>query len=601
MQIQWSCPVVWCLIAVGAVHPTLSVADDVWKVIPQEAQAFSVVRDMDSFSNKIDHIARTMSFPEPQALEFAMSQSGIRQGLDVNGNLACFIRPQSVEKGGVPLEAGTVYLLPASDFERLIKPLVSKPVKTQKKAVPAKVKPVAEILKAVRIIQQPGFAAELGSSAAFALANDQKALLESLDFGPNVRTEIAALEGWLTEQDAYCVVNRSGIDNGLKGIDLPLSKGNFILDLAFAGVSELATSTFAKSLKVRQLAVGIRITPEEGAAFSSCFVASPDTDLGLFFPQEACHRDETLNRLPDAPLAFAAGGPVSPQRARQITLDLKRELHAIIEKQNFAAESATKTSWRTLIERIEIDVSRVQIGVFPPEPAVEKVGPVPITEPDQLAADLLRSVVLVLEVEHSRAAMADLADWFGAFPASPEEIPGLGPVCTISPLKSGTAEGIPVLRAIPPDELPQNLARPVPRLMIAAPDRRTIVVIAGTEADLQRALQPFREGGTNLAQATRVSSAVKMLPESSAWVAVVDGRRSLNLALRTLYQTDQSVSMVAPFVSLIPDTPPLAVGTSWRAPMLDVTLAAPNELLAAIGQLAAHFVHVPKAAGKGKK
>jgi hypothetical protein len=50
--------------------PNAEAADEVWKIVPHEALAVSVVRDMQVFSDKIDHIVTIHRFHIAAFVEF---------------------------------------------------------------------------------------------------------------------------------------------------------------------------------------------------------------------------------------------------------------------------------------------------------------------------------------------------------------------------------------------------------------------------------------------------------------------------------------------------------------------------------------------------
>jgi hypothetical protein len=117
-----------------------------------------------------------------------MTETSIREGLNRNGNLAWVLLAMAEANG--KLATGTLYLLPTSDFNKLIKPLIPREMKIVKEGKivqpvpPSKPKVDVGGLRAVNIAGQEGFVAKLGSSAIFSFATDENALKESIDLGP---------------------------------------------------------------------------------------------------------------------------------------------------------------------------------------------------------------------------------------------------------------------------------------------------------------------------------------------------------------------------------------------------------------------------------
>ena len=155
------------LLAADALADT---SDEIWKLIPAEAAAFSVVRNMQGFSHKVDDLARLMQLDPPGLLQFACEKSKIRDGLARDGSLCWVQLPVSAE--ALPRETGAIYFVPTSSFQTMIRPLTPGANEGQPATNPA--------LIPVNMNDSSGLAARLKSHGVFAFRNDEKSLSATL-------------------------------------------------------------------------------------------------------------------------------------------------------------------------------------------------------------------------------------------------------------------------------------------------------------------------------------------------------------------------------------------------------------------------------------
>jgi hypothetical protein len=334
--------------------------DPVWKAIPSSARAVTVVRNMEAFSDKIDHVARLMEIEPPHVLDYAMSESNIRKGLDLTGNLAWVVRPQKGPPGEQSI--GRLYLLPTTDYEALIAPLFPRD-------------PV-DGLHAVTVVNRPAYVAPVEGNAVFAFLGDGNALRENLVLDATIEAEIAPHAPWLEQQDVYVFLTKEGIEQGGQKVTLPLSRGNAFLGPLLEGVQEFATSTYAKAADAQSMSLGVAISADHGVSLNGRLHTGPNADLGRVFPAQPPRREDNLNRLREGPIALAIGGYLSPQLNEAFNRSFQED------KEGWPNEMTPEEleQWAAHRAKVKIDIQRFQFGVYvpvlpPPEEVIPEDNP----------------------------------------------------------------------------------------------------------------------------------------------------------------------------------------------------------------------------------
>lgn len=568
--------------------------DPVWKAIPSSARAVTVVRNMEAFSDKVDHVARFMEIESPHVLDYAMSESKIRKGLDLTGNLAWVVRPQKGPPGEKSI--GRLYLLPTTDYKALIAPLSPRD-------------PV-DGLHAVTVVNRPAYVAPVEGIAVFAFLGDGNALRENLVLDATVEAEIAPHAPWLEQQDVYVFLTKEGIEQGGQKVTLPLSRGNAFLEPLLEGVQVFATSTGAEATDAQSMSLGVAISEDHGVSLNCRLHTGPNADLSRVFPAQPPRREDTLNRLREGPIAQAIGGYLSPQIIEAVNLKFQEILVGGSSEMTLTPEELEK--WTAHRAKVKIDVQRFQFGVYvpalpPPEkviaednPKLEKGKPPAPEEkpeepfqspphPNQLA--LVRSLVLVLTVENSKEALTAIENWFVTMPVPLEKVIGDPDLAEIITPRRVEYLGLPCLQS---GDFPPNPGVPVdwPHLIIAPADDRSLVVVCGGVKELEQALVPFQALGRNILHQEIVHEAVACLPTSSATVAVFDGGKIasiLSLLLSSSEGMEFQALMLQTYSGLIQEDSLLALGACWENSRLDITARLTPEFMKTLGVFGTSF------------
>jgi tetratricopeptide (TPR) repeat protein len=524
-------------------------ADSILDLIPAKAEAFSVIRNMQSFSNKLDEVASCMLVDPPKLLDAACRMSRIKDGLKREGSLGWVHMPVTDDPDNTK---GMLFFLPATDFVGMIQDI--------KTAEPVKSQPLIP----VTMNGHRGLAVQKQSHGIFAFERDRDLLSATIQEPEGIQDKLIPFEGWDQDLDAYFVTTRQGIRNDFRSIRIPFADGFFKPLLQQAGdlaiqseaLSDLTRAEVRNQLQ--QLAVGVAIQSDLGIAARSRIWLSPESDLEKIFSENPGGREAALSQLPDEKFLIAVGGPVSAVQSGWITRlpELLSPVH----------------------RSLTIRISRVQAAVLAPEPefAPEDEDGNPAAQPhsDNPFLQLLNRTVLVVTVDDSQVALTELKAFLVGEGFATETV---------------EQDHIPVLRIVHGFPIGEH---EVLDLRIATPNRESLVFAYGGDAQLKRALEPFRNP-ENLSKSRTTKAAVRMLPQSTSWLVAMD-LRVLGEWLRRL----RNPIFYSAFLSSIllhedENSLPLAVGMSWQKSDLDVNVSIPVETLPLAGRIALIFNLVP--------
>ncbi len=528
----------------------LDTDEQLWSRVPSTAEAFSVVRDMEEFSDEVCEVSNSLNIPAPNLLNSACQLSGIDDGLRRIGSLGWVKLPVAGNEGAEG--TGSIFLLPTSDFLNMIKPLQA----TEKKNPAA---PNAK-LKPVLMNGASGFAASSESYTAFAFASDKATLSKAIEFDQSLRGEMDSFGEFGEDLDAYFVVTPRGVRRGLQQYQIPFytPESEKLITLFREAVHESVSVAGQEPQRLsqwlRQAALGLAIQPDQGIAVRSRLRGDPDFDLSEILSVNRGGREKALDLLPNEPFLFALGGPVSPKQCEWLA--------------DFAGRIFPDQ------QRPQIRITDLQIAVLAPEPPPAIANQPPPINPEAIHSRLQRNLIVVVRLDDSQSALDDLEARFNAAaaPAAPA-------------VERLVLNGVDVLRIPNVEKLHDQFPDEPMLLMVAAPNKDTLVFTPGDEAQLILAMAPSL-GAASMSTAEIVQTAVRMLPESTSSLVVLDFRTILREALlANLGQRGQFGHQLA-FMGLQTEEPqPAALGISWGATELDVHLSLPAEIFPLIGRV----------------
>jgi hypothetical protein len=172
-------------------------ADDVLQHVPSDALGFVVINNLGSTDGKIADLLKTLNLEYPSPLVFLEAVTGIREGVDINGDFLLAVLPPADEQN-----AALQYCvwLPVTDYDRLLGLL---------EAMPGK------LISAVRIADEDLLMAHQGDWALL-MDPDQRPRMEQLLKGNDQPPAIlAAWKHWITGHDAAVILLQPGIQQML--------------------------------------------------------------------------------------------------------------------------------------------------------------------------------------------------------------------------------------------------------------------------------------------------------------------------------------------------------------------------------------------------
>lgn len=537
---------------------SLNEHDEFWSIIPQQTIAFSLIRDLEEYSVKVDQLAEYLNFAKPQLLERGCNLCRIHDGLDRSGSLAWVKVQNHVPKEDNQIITQDLFFLATTDFQRMIQELRPEPSGSiwQVKMIDGGGK------------RKQGLGAPIGHFGAFAFEKDRTALEAILDAPQDNQTEFSVIGAWATDLDACFVLTPQGIRNGLQKYDMPLPTPQTKLLIALVHSSILSTHAIldqsypaelhsvrqaiegwnAPQLRewARQLAVGLSIEPEYGICLRSRLWLKSPNDLNEILSENPGGREYALKHLPDLPFILAVGGPVSPVQSEWIS-SLPELLDPTMKRLNMRVSSIATMLLTAESDRAMPD--HLETAVWP---------------------GFDGGIVIAATVDDAPSGMIELGELIDSFvQLLPQNFENVLPAdLTISLEQGKLPDGTDVVRL-------QLKCGEYERMMrIGAPDNQTIVFATGGDEQIARVIAPFR-GKSNLTQSPTVRMAVRMLPDATSYVTIADSRYLCILTNGLMIGRSDSVA------NFLAENPmPIALGMSWRKSDLDVDLSIPWETLA---------------------
>ena len=245
-----------------------------WEAAPPDTRGFSVVPNMQSLSDKLDHVAGVIGFDEPRVLATAASAARLNDGLDRSGPLLCLYGPPARATREFPL----VFMIPKTDFNRLIQNL--HPRSNGK-------------LKFVTDGKHKYKCLESKKHACFSLIGEYGWLQQCAE-EPGGRAEwLKSLNPFLDRMDIAFALSRRAASEGL-AIQLPFSSGSYVIP---DWMNEYAESVFAFS-GFDVAAGGTEIDPGVGVTVAVAATIDPERDVAQWSESMTLNRDALVETLP---------------------------------------------------------------------------------------------------------------------------------------------------------------------------------------------------------------------------------------------------------------------------------------------------------------
>ena len=484
-------------IALPQNSPDVNAADEVLKVVPQDAWMFAAIRNIDEANTKLAKAAKQMKLPVPgDPLATFKMMTGVTEGLNEQGTAIVVSMGQRTP----------IILLPVSDYKKFIGQL--KPEDASAK------------IANVTFARRTSLVANKGNYAVLADPNAQKQLEDFLASDVSIEQSVAALPEWTEKLDAYVVFAKPGIDRGLSEV----RKGLTSARQAFANIpdetqranlkaAEQMFGVYDRVLEIVQaevthFAVGLQFESDGALHIVSQTAAQKNGRLADAISGVRRGKRKPLAGLPAEPYVFAFDGPY-PKEAFEPFMDMSLQMMAPGAKLSDEQQKKFSESMRGMIADLQtfgMVFGRMEAG---DSLYSRSVGIFEVRDAKKYMADTETFM------EQMNAALKDSGGPLKPYETSREEIAGVDAIT----FTTDVSAFIQV-----PDEAAKKMLSTMfgPGGKLTAyfgPVDATTVVFAYSEEAFKRAVELQRSGADGLATDPGIAQTARLLPADAQWVA----------------------------------------------------------------------------------
>jgi hypothetical protein len=558
-----------------------ALAEDVLKVIPDNALAVAVVNRPAALSEKIDRAAKLMGAPAAPDV-FGKVKAALKEGFDDRGMLAAAIVPADKSE---PSPVATLVFVPVTDYPKFI----------------AQFEPDDATATIVKIrIPKSVFAAKVGSFAVLAEPANEATLKTALASTKSVAGQLNPLgASWLAESDAYAALTPEGIKFAAHMLAEEIGKAK----AALAGFGDpkqaevIATmfgwyETMFRAAEKEITHVGIAASLADDSRFqlSGKALFASGGQLAKLADGIEPAGDGALAGLPAGPYAMAGAGAMSPAAFGAMMNSSMAMMKGMPAEFRLTDEQSKK-----LIE-LTGDALKGVRGIS------MSIGP---SKPGQ---GIYGGMAVSMRVDDSNAFLASYEKALAAMNKLAEQ--SASPLITKSQTKRFVTDGVdalevtmqlPALASLPGVGAPgapdakalEALLGPSGKVTVfmAAADAKTIVGAYVSKERLQQALKAARDRKASLAADAGIVQTAKHLPAGAQWVGFVSPKGTLEFVSGVVK------SMIPPGVDTLPrvlmspefpDTPPIGMAATVSRQGAEGNLVVPAAVLKAAGEYTKH-------------
>ncbi len=568
MSVIWSkswlraicCLLVVCSAAVAS-------ADDVLKLVPDNALGVVVVNRVGSTNEKLKSLALRLKVPPFDFLSTAKLTLGLQEALDEKGSVALAAVPSS--PNGVPV---MVSFVPTGDYAALLKQLQAEAG--------------ADGIAKLSVGDRRFVAAQKGGYAVVAEEANQPTLQAVIAATKSIADASGALDAWRAETDAYAVATPTGVKFAQQQIQFGLEVAKTQManqgeqgKAALAGLSMYDALVAAMDKEISHCAVGLRMADDGGIHVVSRTLPVEGGSLAKIASQAKPAKVSPLAGLPQTPY-FVAGGGVFTAGSMKSWMELSfGMMRSYPGGDKLTDEQIKKLSEISLKSMRGMRSMALLMGVG---------------EGDE---PLYGRTLLVLKTKDAKAyldnyeaAMAEMMKIFKdadsplfSFESERMEIDGL-PVFKLTmnmePFLMGQGQGPEAKKML---ELMLGSGGKMDIYMAAA-DQQTVVGAYVSPKQLTPAVKAIQEGKPLLTDEAGVAQTAAMLPPGAQWVGLLSPRGAAAFVGRMVKAIVPPGAQGVPTIPEFPETPPIGFGVQLSPSGLDTDLAIPAAVLEAISQ-----------------
>lgn len=571
MSAIWSKFLAWGICAVLAISAAATqAADDVLKLVPDDALGVVVVHRMGETNDKARALALRLKVPPFDVLSTAKLTLGITDGLDEKGSVAVAAVPSKPD--GVPV---VVAFVAASDPAALAEQLN------------------AEIggdgVAQLSLADRPVVAAAKGGYVVITEEANKPTLVSVLASSKNIADAAPALTEWCAAQDACALTTPAGVKFAQQQIQVGLQIAKTQLETqgeqgqaALAGLSMYDGLVAALDKEIQHAAIGLRMAEDGAVHVASRTVPVEGGALAAAAASAKPSKTNPLVGLPQTPYFIAAGGVFTPASMKswlEASFDMMRSYPGWDKLSDQQLKRLSKISLQSMrgVRSMALSMGVGQDD----EPLYSRMLMV------------IKAKSAPAYLDNYEAAMGEMAKIFQetgqpllAFETQRMEVEGLPVLRLAMNMKPFLATGQGGPEAEKMMELMFGAGEMISTYFAVA-DPTTVLAAYVSPDELVRGVQAIRAGQPPLADEAGAAQTLAMLPPGAQWVGLVSPRGGVAFVARML-KVIQAAGAPGPGPEAIPEfpeTPPVGIGVLLSPSGLDTDLVIPAAVLEAVSEL----------------
>lgn len=553
-----------CLVLLNTVFA--NAAENVLQAIPDSALAVGYVKGVQHANEQISKVAGLVSPDAPDALEAAMSASGIREGLDKQGMMAVAVLPRN------DAAPAAVMLLPTNDYPAFVKQF--KPDDATARIV------------AATIAETPFVIGKKGSFAVLARSGDRSLVEAVLDSQQSIHAQVKPLQAFLDEGDVSFVLTERGVKSGmrqalqaLRSVKTEITGAGEQAQTIAAAFGVYESMFVAIQENVSQAAVVARVDKNGTVRVASRTILRAESKLAELAKSTEKVRAEPLSGLPPGPFVFAFAGETPESWAKammkwsfQIWRNMGLADKMPQEKMDKLVEAGAQTMKGVRGMGMSMNVGEKGEPLY---------GNMYITVHTENASEYLDRYEKMTKVMAELAADGSIP-FYDDLKITKIQVAG----------KSGLRVSMGFGMAGIPGAEKESVAAMFKKMFggeklqvfLAAADDTTVVGAYTSKKQLVTALRAAKAADGGLAGDRQIRSTANLLLEDARWVAYFSPAGGVEFARNAmaLFAPDAPLPEFPEF----PQSPPIGFGAKLSGQSIHTELVVPAATLKAMGQFA---------------
>ncbi len=530
------------------------------KVVPDNALAVVLIKDLSQLDGKIAELGKKLNFPIPPVLATVKNIAQIKEGLDEKGTVVVALIP------GTQTPPSPVVFIPVTDFDKFIGQLQSEKG--------------ADGISLIQLGPGPKSpVAKKGSYAVIVLPTSESSLKDILSAKADISSQLSSVSGWLAQQDIAAVATPAGIKLGIGPIrqGLQQSQQNFPADNPQAETVKSAFQAYDNLLKsadenLTHAGIGMRADKDFNLHITSRWMLKPDSVPAKSLASIKGAAGQRFNDLPAGPYVFAGGGTMegmaemygsmlaaSPQMMQGLSPEQMAELQKCMQEMMQGANSME------MVMRVPTEGGR---GIYQNMIATMKV--------DNAAKYLERIDGTFAKMK--TVLQSSKSPFFKEYELKPVTVSGGKGLELSMDLSAIMAGSMPADNAESVKKIMEGMFGPGGKMTVtyATVDDKTIAVFYVGGAEAEKQLAAYKSRSESLAKDAQTMKTLALLPADAQWVGVwnLSGTMAMVKIMASAFDPDAKIPLPE-----LPAMPPLGFAAKASGNGFETDLVVPVDVL----------------------